>query len=174
LIAVGAFITPITVLFASAVVGLTFAWKKIPVDTLVQESLPDGYRGRVFAVYDVAYNLARVAAAFLAIPLIPALGDAWTVALVGMVFVLWSPVLPRWLARAPEVAVRFVAGSRADEEPRSIVWGGVEEPVTVERRWLDERDGVRRMRFRLALADGTTVEISKADAERDWRLDREL
>jgi len=24
----------------------------VPVDTLVQEAMPDGYRGRVFAVYD--------------------------------------------------------------------------------------------------------------------------
>ena len=47
-------------LIASFAVGLTFAWKKIPIDTMVQESLPDGYRGRVFAVYDVVYNLARV------------------------------------------------------------------------------------------------------------------
>ena len=38
---------------------MTFAWKKISVDTMVQESIPDGYRGRVFSVYDVAYNLAR-------------------------------------------------------------------------------------------------------------------
>ena len=49
-----------TVLIASFAVGLTFAWKKIPIDTMVQESLPDGYRGRVFAAYDVAYNLARI------------------------------------------------------------------------------------------------------------------
>ena len=34
-----------TVLIASFAVGLTFAWKKIPIDTMVQESLPDGYRG---------------------------------------------------------------------------------------------------------------------------------
>jgi len=47
LIAVGVYITPVSVLVASFAVGLTFAWKKIPVDTLVQESLPDGYRGRV-------------------------------------------------------------------------------------------------------------------------------
>ncbi len=49
-----------SVLLASFVVGVTFAWKKVPVDTLVQESLPDGYRGRVFSVYDVAVNAARI------------------------------------------------------------------------------------------------------------------
>jgi MFS family permease len=174
LIAVGFFVTQVSVLVASFAIGLTFAWKKIPVDTLVQASLPDGYRGRVFAVYDVAYNLARVFAALLAIPLIPALGAEGTVALVGIVFLLWSPVLPLWLSRAPQVGVRFYEGGRAEEEPRAIVWGGVEEPVTVERRALEERDGERRMRYRLALQDGTVVDISKADAERDWRLEREF
>lgn len=174
LIAVGSYITPVSVLAASFAIGLTFAWKKIPVDTLVQESLPDGYRGRVFAVYDVAYNLARVAAAFLAIPLLPALGEAWTVVLVGVVFVLWSPVLPRWLARVPELRIRFTEGSRAEEEPRTIVWGGVEEDVRVRRSWLEERDGVRSRRFRLALQDGTVLEISQVEGGNGWRLEREL
>ena len=52
-------ITDWSVLLASFAVGMTFAWKKISVDTMVQESIPDGYRGRVFSVYDVAHNLAR-------------------------------------------------------------------------------------------------------------------
>jgi predicted MFS family arabinose efflux permease len=163
-----------TVLLAAFAVGLTFAWKKIPVDTLVQEAVPDGYRGRVFAVYDVAYNLSRVVAAFLAIPMLASLREAWSVALVGVAFLLWSPVLPRWIARAPELVIRFYEGGRAEEEPRSIVWGGVEEDVEVRRRWLDERDGRRRMRYRLEMRDGTVIEVSRAESESGWRLDREL
>src|SRR3954471_4882861 len=38
LIAVGFYVTQVSVLVASFAVGLTFAWKKIPVDTLVQAS----------------------------------------------------------------------------------------------------------------------------------------
>jgi MFS family permease len=174
LIAVSLTITEWSVLLASFAVGLTFAWKKIPVDTLVQEAVPDGYRGRVFAVYDVAYNLSRILAAFLAVLMLPTLGEAWSVALIGLVFVLWAPVLPRWIGRSPELRIRFYEGARAEEEPRSIVWGGVEEDVDVERRWLDERDGERRMRYRLAMRDGTVIEVSKGDADEDWRLDREL
>ena len=87
-------ITGSTVLLASFAVGLTFAWKKIPIDTMVQEALPDGYRGRVFAAYDVAYNLARIIAAGLAIPMLPHLGVNGSVAAVGIVFLLWAPVLP--------------------------------------------------------------------------------
>jgi MFS family permease len=174
LVAVSLAITQWTVLLASFAVGLTFAWKKIPVDTLVQEAIPDGYRGRVFAVYDVAYNLSRVVAAFLAIPMLPALGEAWSVALIGVAFLAWSPVLPRWIGRTPELRIRFYEGARAEEEPRTVVWGGVEEDVEVRRRWLDERDGERRMRYRLELRDGTVIEVSRGESDPGWRLDREI
>ena len=43
--------------------GLGTLIAKIAVDAQVQESLPDVYRGRAFAVYDILYNLASVVAA---------------------------------------------------------------------------------------------------------------
>jgi MFS family permease len=174
LLAVSLYVTGWSVLVASFAVGLTFAWKKIPVDTMVQEAIPDGYRGRVFAVYDVAYNLSRVAAAFLAIPLLNAFGEAWAVAIVGVVFIVWSPVLPRWIGQIPELSLRFYEGARAEEDPRAVVWGGVEETVEVERRSREETDGVRRTRFRLRMLDGTTIEVSKVEPDGTWTLEREL
>ncbi len=174
LLAVSARVTAWSVLLASFLVGLTFAWKKVPVDTLVQEAVPDGYRGRVFAVYDVAYNLARVLAGFAAIPLVPALGEARIAAAIGLAFLLYAPVLPRWLARAPEIVLRFYEGGRAEEVPRAVVWGGVEERVRVEREWLEERDGERRRAFRLALEDGTILQVSRTEPDGPWRLDREV
>jgi hypothetical protein len=162
-----------TILLASFATGLTFAWKKISVDTMVQEAVPDGYRGRVFSVYDVVYNLARVIAAALAIPMIPRLGVEGSLAIVGIVFLLWPPVIGRWYGREPEVEIRFVAGGRADETPRAIVWGGAEEPVEVVRTWREERDGDRRLAFRLALADGTELDVSRPEPDGLWRLDRE-
>jgi len=173
LVAVSLSITGWSVLLASFAIGLTFAWKKIPVDTMVQESIPDGYRGRVFAVYDVAYNLSRVVATFLAIPLLNALGEAWSVALIGVLFVAWSPVLPRWIGRIPELALRFYEGARAEEEPRAIVWGGVEESVEVERRQVEETDGVRRRTFRLRLQDGTVIDVAKVEPDGAWNVERE-
>jgi predicted MFS family arabinose efflux permease len=164
LLAVSLYVTGVSVLVASFAVGTTFAWKKIPVDTMVQESLPDGYRGRVFAVYDVAYNLSRLAAAALAIPLLPLLGDAGTVAVVGMVFVAWTPVLPRWVGRVPGIDLRFTGGA---PQPTAIVWGGVEESVQVRRAW--ERDG--RRCFRLVMADGSEIEVSGGPGQ--WRRDDE-
>jgi predicted MFS family arabinose efflux permease len=166
-------ITGSTVLLASFAVGLTFAWKKIPIDTMVQEALPDGYRGRVFAAYDVAYNLARIVAAGLAIPMLPHLGVSGSVAAVGIAFLLWAPVLPRWIGRTPEIVIRFSEGAKAEEWPRSLLWGGVEEPVDVVRSWNEERDGVRMRRFRLALQDGSVLDVSRVEPDGAWRIDRE-
>jgi hypothetical protein len=51
-----------------AVMGLTFFGgygafvTKVAVDAQVQHALPDEYRGRAFALYDILYNLASVAA----------------------------------------------------------------------------------------------------------------
>lgn len=51
-----------------AVVALTFVGgygsflTKVAVDAQVQEALPDEYRGRAFALYDILYNLASVVA----------------------------------------------------------------------------------------------------------------
>jgi MFS family permease len=174
LLAVSTSITGWSVLLASFAVGLTFAWKKIPIDTMVQESIPDGARGRVFAVYDVLYNVARIVAAFLAIPMLPHLGAAWSVALIGSAFLLWAPVLPRWVARTPELTIRFYEGGRAEEWPTAVRWGGVEERVEVQRSWLEERDGERRTCYRLALQDGTVIEVSRLEPHGAWRLDREL
>ena len=38
---------------------------------------------------------------------------------------------------------------------------------------LDERASERRRTFRLALADGTVLDVSRAEPDGDWRLDRE-
>ncbi|MDQ4144501.1 MAG: hypothetical protein M3198_12295, partial [Actinomycetota bacterium] len=52
-----------------AVLALTFIGgyggfiTKVAVDAQLQEALPDEYRGRAFALYDILYNLATVAAA---------------------------------------------------------------------------------------------------------------
>ena len=173
LLAVSLAIQQWSVLLASFAVGLTFAWKKIAVDTMVQEALPDGYRGRVFSVYDVFYNLARVVAAAVAIPLLEELRVPTSLAAIGVVFVLWAPVVARWYGREPELRLGFYAGGRADEVPRSIVWGGAEERVEVLRSWREERDGERRLAFRLALGDGTVLDVSRPEPDGPWRLDRE-
>lgn len=163
-----------TVLVASFVVGLSFAWKKVPIDTMVQEAVPDGLRGRVFAVYDVVYNLSRLLAALLAVVLLPTVGERGAAALVGVTFLLWVPVLPRWLRRAPEIRLRFAEGDGGIAEPSAVLWGGVEETVSVANRWQGMQDGRQRSGFRLSLADGTDLDVSHDEPDGPWRIDREI
>jgi len=162
-----------TILVASFVVGMAFAWKKIPVDTTVQSSLPDGYRGRVFSVYDVIYNGARLVAAAIVIPMVPSLGTRGTVATVGILFILWAPVLPRWIGGVPVIRPIFVEGARAEEWPRAIRWGAAEEPVEVLRSWIDERADGRRRCFRIRLGDGSVLDIGRPEPDGTWTIDRE-
>ena len=102
---------------------------------MVQEAVPDGLRGRVFSVYDVMYNLSRLAGGLLAIAVHDtALRRGGVRAFVGLVFILWTPVLPLWLRRAPAaIRLLFDEGGKAEEWPRAVSWGDVEEPVEVVR-----------------------------------------
>ena len=62
-----AILGPLTLEAALAVLtfclGFGFFLGKISLDTMVQESLGDDFRGRAFSLYDIAYNLAWVVAA---------------------------------------------------------------------------------------------------------------
>src|SRR4029079_10506318 len=102
-------------------------------------SVSDRYRGRVFAVYDVGQNMARVLAALLAILVVDEPNAGIEVAAIGLVFVAYAPVLPWWLRRTASLEVRTYSGARADEDVRSVVLGGEESVVTVERSWQEER-----------------------------------
>lgn len=54
--------------------GLTAQGIKVSVDSIVQTSVDDAYRGRVFSFYDVVFNAAFVLAALIAVVVIPADG----------------------------------------------------------------------------------------------------
>ena len=58
-------------LAAAFVLGLTTQGAKISTDTLVQSSVDDNFRGRIFSVYDVLFNIAFVGAAALAALMLP-------------------------------------------------------------------------------------------------------
>jgi hypothetical protein len=72
-VAVPAAVPPTAALLAGAAAVVAFAGQgvKICVDTLVQTGVADGVRGRSFALYDVTYNAAFVAAAALAAIAVP-------------------------------------------------------------------------------------------------------
>ena len=149
------------ILFVAGVLGLTFAWKKIAVDTMVQESLPDGFRGRVFSVYDVIYNLARIVAAVIAVLTFPVLTPAAMMVVVGIVFLLWSPVLPWLVSHRPQIDLRMNEAG----VPMSLRWGAAEEPVTVL--------AASALGYRLELEDGSVIDVRKATRAPGWIVLRE-
>ncbi|MFC1417577.1 MFS transporter [Streptacidiphilus cavernicola] len=69
--ALGLTFAPVPIITAAFLLGLVSQSIKISADTVVQTSVEDAYRGRVFAVYDVLFNSALVAAATVAALLMP-------------------------------------------------------------------------------------------------------
>jgi MFS family permease len=80
------FRSPLLVLSA-LLLGFAAQAVKISVDTVVQLNTPDDYRGRVFALYDMLFNLALVVAAVLTALALPA--DGHSVAAVAAVAAGW-------------------------------------------------------------------------------------
>lgn len=66
-----------TYLVAAAFLGFVAQASKICVDTLLQESIDDAFRGRVFSFYDTAFNVSFVSAAGLAAVLLPDDGKSY-------------------------------------------------------------------------------------------------
>jgi MFS family permease len=61
------------------VLGVSAQGVKICVDTTIQEDVQDRFRGRVFAVYDMAFNMTYVAAAAATARLLPPSGKSYLV-----------------------------------------------------------------------------------------------
>lgn len=68
-----------TVILAAGVIGFVGQAVKICVDTIVQETIDDAYRGRVFTLYDTLFNVGFVAAAVLAAFVLPPDGKSYVV-----------------------------------------------------------------------------------------------
>lgn len=75
----GALYTEPSLLVAAFALGLSAQGVKICVDTLVQTHVEDAFRGRVFAVYDVVFNVVFVAAAAVGAVVIPSDGKSYAV-----------------------------------------------------------------------------------------------
>jgi MFS family permease len=61
--------------------GLSAQCVKICVDTTVQQTTDDRYMGRVFALYDMIFNVAYVVGPAIAVPFMPATGKSLSVIL---------------------------------------------------------------------------------------------
>ncbi|UZI30097.1 MFS transporter [Streptomyces sp. VB1] len=77
-------------LIAAFVLGVVTQGSKIATDTVVQTSVDDSFRGRVFSLYDVLFNVAFVSAAGVAALMLPP--DGRSVTVVAVVSVLYAVV----------------------------------------------------------------------------------
>ncbi|MEU6974792.1 MULTISPECIES: MFS transporter [unclassified Streptomyces] len=75
-------------LVAAFLLGLITQGAKIATDTVVQTSVDDAYRGRIFSLYDVLFNVAFVGAAGLAALMLPP--DGRSAPLVVLVALLYA------------------------------------------------------------------------------------
>jgi MFS family permease len=90
-------------LVAAFFLGICAQGVKICVDTLVQTAVDDEFRGRVFALYDVGFNVVFVAAAAVGAVIIPASGKSYPVlALVACGYALAAALY--WRAERARVA----------------------------------------------------------------------
>jgi MFS family permease len=72
----GAIYAKVPLMVAAFLLGVTAQCIKICVDTLVQAHVADEFKGRVFVVYDIIFNLALVLAAVIAAVILPADGKS--------------------------------------------------------------------------------------------------
>lgn len=86
--ALGLFFAVGPMLVAAFVLGLATQGAKISTDTVIQSRVDDEFRGRVFSVYDVLFNVAFVGAAAVASLMLPA--DGQSVALIVSVALLYG------------------------------------------------------------------------------------
>jgi MFS family permease len=80
----------VPMLIAAFVLGLITQGAKISTDTIVQSAVDDGFRGRIFSVYDVLFNVAFVGAAAVAALMLPP--DGRSAALVVTVAVIYAAI----------------------------------------------------------------------------------
>ncbi|WP_030744356.1 MFS transporter [Streptomyces sp. NRRL F-5135] len=88
--ALGLTFAPLPTLIAAFILGLVTQGAKIATDTAVQTSVDDSFRGRVFSLYDVLFNVAFVGAAGLAALMLPP--DGRSTPLVVTVALLYGAV----------------------------------------------------------------------------------
>src|SRR5699024_5476832 len=98
----------LVVAVSAVLLGLSVQGAKIAVDTIVHRDTHDDYRGRAFALYDVLYNAAFVAAAAL---------GAWALPDTGWSRVVFAALAVVYLA----VSLGYGAGTRRlTDTPRPV------------------------------------------------------
>jgi MFS family permease len=96
-LALGAPFVPPTIVAAAFALGFVAQSIKICVDTTLQESVDDDFRGRVFSVYDTLFNISFVVALLAGALLLPPSGVSYPMlVLVGAGYLLTAAAFTRW------------------------------------------------------------------------------
>ncbi|MCX5342282.1 MFS transporter [Streptomyces atratus] len=95
--ALGLWFTLVPILVAASILGLVTQGSKIATDTVVQISVDDAFRGRVFSLYDVLFNVAFVGAAAASALMLPPDGRSFVVVIgVAVIYAVIAILLFRW------------------------------------------------------------------------------
>ncbi|MFD9221294.1 MFS transporter [Streptomyces sp. NPDC060064] len=95
--ALGLPFAPVPMLVAAFVLGLITQGAKISTDTVVQTSVDDAYRGRIFSLYDVLFNVAFVGAAGVTVLMLPPDGRSVPlVVVVALIYAVVAVTMARW------------------------------------------------------------------------------
>lgn len=91
------------------VLGVVSQGVKLSVDVIVQETVDDAYRGRVFAVYDMLFNATFAGAAAVAAATVPASGRSYAV--LGAVIAVYALAAGAYWLAARRLSPVTTAGS---------------------------------------------------------------
>ncbi|MGH2739212.1 MAG: MFS transporter [Actinomycetota bacterium] len=94
--------------------GFAMATTKITADTMIQRTIPDGFRGRAFAVYDIGYNGVFVLAALVPTVLRPFISDVVLVIGAGVLAIAAGGLFAARGRRLPDQATRDDRTMRGD------------------------------------------------------------
>lgn len=133
-------------LIGALLLGVVSQSQKICTDTIVQRTVDDEYRGRVFVFYDIVYNGAFVLAAAFAAATLPTTGKSYLViatvaacyALVGLWYTLravrggGSPRVSRRYRRDTDVRTSPTAQQRSETQHHSETPGRSPAPGSTE------------------------------------------
>ena len=97
----GGLFEPPAVVAAVLTLGFVAQGIKICVDTTLQESVDDDFRGRVFSVYDTLFNVFFVVALVAGAFLLPASGVSWPLLVgIGVGYLLTAVAFSHWARRS--------------------------------------------------------------------------
>lgn len=105
----GLFFAELPAMAAALLLGVVTQGTKICADTMVQETVEDDYRGRVFALYDVFVNVAFVAAAVVTALVLPLDGRSVPVVIgVALVYTLTAALYTRAARNRPTLSLSLL------------------------------------------------------------------